>query len=1037
MGVAVSFVFPGAPKAVLASDLDFAKSELSRIGRSAMTNDQRKALSLADRYRQFKSREKRAAPPAGGTQATQPAQAAPGVVDGNQLPSRTSSGTFSSGSEDELGDKKGSGTGPVSFSLSSADCTEMLLPISDKTMKKEAIARMQDHLTKIGLYHFEIDGLVGSRTRIALRNFCESARFAFADDLQLMLRKHLVIASAHANWADTLASEDFARWARTQPDAMEIDQIRHVGDAKDVIALIERFENRGMRKAVASVPDYELSFNLNKEDLQQLKSKKDIEKRIRGLEGSKYASERDFEAALDKAFTGLGNPTRFRDLVREYADVETSLSLTEQSYRRLKVKNVAPHILVAMETLRGLSYPDTEIAAAVEQIVVGLQNGLKSFKPEELVEMADFSQGGGRFTRESMKKFGAAHDAADPTTQAVALRMRGMMEFVYQDKTSMTAAIRNVLRQLREEVNQVAPIVVAEADEVTEYSLDEESIQEIASRIDAFVVPEVFVDLIADIEGQDYLTADLFWMSTRMRFSIDDQGNSIRDALVRVIRRERATRIDDTLVGVLRDEKLPASVIAQLLPLKAQSFNSAQALEVAIDDIFVRLAADYEQYRSMVVAQARKTHLYDKSKVIEWSGGGCNCINPQLSGEVYGLYPFWLAGKQQVINFDLTTRIGFHGLSFDDSGNIPHLARWFDIDTKFIRDARSFGVGVDLVLTKRDWRGWTQMGAQEKAASIDALVGNIEAAVTHRLGDIFSRLQPFLSLGLSPTPTMANGVTLYLDGYPDDNTSVETFDLLIRQLSERLQQHRQKFHINLMFSSSQLGRGIFQPTRLSRTFETITSYSHLKVRFLVLLQEPVEDDRAQVRARIEHSLEGGQRLDLLRRVLMIVSTDGRNQRRLNDNTTFAEDNYGGLGFWPLPTFDAATAAENPFAKAIKYGYLRSTTGPGLRNTALCAVVCPNRWGFRIAWGALLLLLIGSSALYVYSCNHRIILERHFVWITLGVALPFFLITMLLLSCDPGWAAISQGNDLLVLVVLGVIGYALWSYRERKGLIELP
>lgn len=1013
-----------------ASDLDFAKSELSRVGRSAMTNDQRRAMALADRYRQFKASEKRnakqtpSAPPASGTAA-----AIASSPDGQTTRGPTAS-------QAAQGPAEASGALPA-FSLTAGECTEMLIPISEKTLKKDGIEKIQRQLAKLGLYHFTIDGVVGSRTRIALRNFCEAARFALADDIQVMLKTHHAIASAYPNWVEILASQDFARWAKTQADFPDIENIRHLGGAKAVIALLERFETRGPRKATGAIEGQWTTYALSKDDLSQLKSAKDIIKRIEGLEAGKYNSSRDFEAGLEKAFKGIANPERFIALVREYADVASSLSLTDQSFRRLKVKNVPHHVLGAMETLLGLSYPDTEIAGAVEQVVVGLQNGLKKFKPEELVGVAEVSASGARFTRESMKQFDAIHDASNPMTSAVAARMRAMMEFVYQDKNSMTVAMRNVLRQLLEEINQVAPIIVSEADEVTEYSLGEEAVEEIVQKINSLLVPEVYVDMLAGMEGVDYPTAELFWAASRSRFSIADADNLARDAILKVAQRERTLRIDDGFLGQLREEKLPASIIALLDELKGKEFRDKQGLELAIDEIFVTLGVGYEQYRPMVVAQAKKLRRFDKSKVVNWSGGGCNCSNPGLSGEVYGIYPYWLAGDLQEIDFSLTSRIGYFGLTFDDFGNFINPERWFGIDTKFIRTAHAYGVGLDLVLAKTDWRGWQATGSAEKSAAIDALVGNVFDAVTERLADPFSRIKPYISLGLSPAPTMANGITLYLDNYPDDEASVEAFDLLIRRLSDRLQEDGHRFNLNLMFSSSQIGRGIFRVIRLSRTLDTIVSHSNLRARFLVLLQEPTEDNRAQVRGWIEQNLEGRQRLNLLRSVIMVITTDGRNRHRLSDNATFAEDNFGGIGFWTQPISAPGASAESLVSKVIKESYLLAHSTLSIRHTSFCSIVCPNRWWFRIAWGVFLLAMVIAALVYVYSCNYRVIIEQHFVWLVVGISVPLFLITMILLSCDPGWAEISQGNDLLVLVVLGVIAYALWSYRKRKELVDLP
>ena len=1023
-----------------ATDKDFAANELNRYARSKLghlSNNQRQTINLLDRYQRQKQAQLRAkqlaSPPASPASGNVPSSDS--TEDNESLVLR--SDHYQHEGPDPTSESRTDNDALVSYALTQKDCVQMVSNVDAKKLDKGAILKAQQQLAALGFYKDSVEGELGSRTRLALKLFCESAQFALSGDLLDMLQIQSAIQKVYPDWIQILASSDFVRWAVKQPDHDEISQSRQLGKSNEVIALLDRYKKR--KTTITRTDDFHVSYSLTKDDFKQLQSTNEIFKLIEKLQGETYANKKEFDAALETAFKGVADPERYIQLVQKYAEPQTGLMLTEASFNNLKVKNTPDYILQSIQGLKGLNYPGTEINAAVENIINGLVDKTKEFKPEDIVKLAEISPTGIRFTDDSLKKFSEAQKKDEPLVPVILEKLQKMKVVEYQSSKTMTAAMKNVLKQIVDEINNSVPVIIGETEEIMGYSLNEESMQEINEQLRDFTVPDLYLDMLGYMQDVDYPDPDLFWLATKSRISVTGTNNILRQSILGVINKLRADKMDKVLLGKLREEKVPPTILAQLGTLQDRKFEDTQALENEIKKRVLQLNEQYDQYRPVIVAQARKKHPFDKTKTIQWSGDSCNCVHDHLAGIVYGFYPYWLAGEKQVIDFSVLTRIGYYGLGFDDKGSIIDASRWSELDSGFIREARSYNTKVDLVISRSDWNTWGQFSAEEKTVIFDNLATNIVGLVNTPLTNFTSSAKPIITLGTSPVPIMGDGVTLYFEGYPQDKESVDAFKEFSRTLRDLLKAQKRQYSVNIMFRSSEIGKGIYDYYKLKEFMDSIEgSDKNLDTNFIILLQEPTAVNKKQLRMNIENEMHAKDRVTMLRNTIITRTFDRNNDSQMVDDIVYAKDNFGGIGFWPQPFGVAGNVADNGISEALNKNYLDDVdvVESSLKPT-VCHFICPNRWGFRIAWEIVAFTLLACVLLYFRKCEFRVLLDKHFIYVIAGIVTPFFLLSMALMYCDPFLAEFSKGHGFLMILVVALIVYSIWNHQDKKKKANLP
>lgn len=422
-------------------------------------------------------------------------------------------------------------------------------------------------------------------------------------------------------------------------------------------------------------------------------------------------------------------------------------------------------------------------------------------------------------------------------------------------------------------------------------------------------IPACYFTLLADMQDVDYPSPELFWQAVKARVTLASYNYTLRKKLAEVLVKYQVTRIDAALLQKLRAE---AAIAAQLAMLEGVQLDSPNA---PLHELFSVLGERFEQYRSLVLEKARKLHRYDAASPMHWSVVHQTTAQRNLAGEVYGFMPFWLTGEQRAIDFGAQTRLGYYAVGFDDRGIITHDEGWRTLDAGFVDKVGKSGGKLDMVVYRNDWTAWSQLGPAKKKQVLARLAENIVNLLAIPRSDLLSRATPYLTLGMKTAPTVGDGVTLYFEHYPEDSESVAAFSQFLDELEVGLQSGKRNRSLNIMLRSEEIGRGIFDYQRLVERVERRASRNQ-QTLLLALLPEPTSDGKKQLRQNIENGLHGKQRMSLLRHLVAVISFDGHNENQLVDDIIYANDNFGGIGFWTQPGAASGAAINS----ALQHNY---------------------------------------------------------------------------------------------------------------------
>jgi len=456
-----------------------------------------------------------------------------------------------------------------------------------------------------------------------------------------------------------------------------------------------------------------------------------------------------------------------------------------------------------------------------------------------------------------------------------------------------------------------------------------------------------------------------------------------------------------------------------------------------------------------IVRQARKVHRFNAASRIVLDGNGCGCVLDTLSGTTYGFFPYWQAGSGQKVNFSVLSRIGYFAVGLDNHGKLADRFHWQADKADFINEARKHGTKVDLVIYKNDWEKWRADIAAKDYSGIDTATSNIVDAVREKLDNsFFNRHKAIFSLGTGETPSMGDGVTLFFDAYPSDDEASEFLLRFVKELRKKLRAAGKHYFLNMVVPPEAIGEGFYTFKYLSLIIPDEASNSpgyeaHNDVDlFLVLMEAPTTESKKALRQRIENRFTGNklyraiQRRNLLRKIVPVLMPDASDARQYAEDVIYLEDNFGGVGLWPLPAIkeggkeDQAkitnTVAETEIASLTEFYQVDDAEPP----SALRTLVCPNKWAFRIAFDVLTFLLVGFGVLAIFMCQLRKFWERY-AWYFLALVLLWVGLALAILFFDPFYTSLAQGNGPLILLVLANLLYVAFAIINRKQRARLP
>ena len=324
------------------------------------------------------------------------------------------------------------------------------------------------------------------------------------------------------------------------------------------------------------------------------------------------------------------------------------------------------------------------------------------------------------------------------------------------------------------------------------------------------------------------------------------------------------------------------------------------------------------------VARKRVAEPYARRQVAPIAADcGCN-VGRRPNSLVYAFYPFWsFAGAEDAapppVDFDLVGRIAFDGLLLDAHGQLNYAAHWKDAAATFTASAHRHQAKVDLAIRLRGWRDWTDEAARLAASSVveEMTRPHAEANLVRTPG-MLGRLDRYLSRD-------PDGVTLIVEGYTGAARSAPGIDRLVtfvRTVAEELDDSGRT--VNLAFDIPLLDPAtaaapLFQDLR-GLLVDVADPERRVVEHVLVFLERPTSRAKKVLRARVESSFKGEERIQVLRALIPVVppganaplephQSDGlvalatsetNSYGQFRDDIVYFQDNFDGIGFWPAP-----------------------------------------------------------------------------------------------------------------------------------------
>lgn len=466
-----------------------------------------------------------------------------------------------------------------------------------------------------------------------------------------------------------------------------------------------------------------------------------------------------------------------------------------------------------------------------------------------------------------------------------------------------------------------------------------------------------------------------------------------------------------------------------------------------IQAVMVKAEIGREEYADFIeaLADAAKKEASSKLAPVIVSDNGCGCVR-DFSSTVYGFYPYWrstvtrsdmdnkgsatIAEQKQEIDYSVVNRIAYYGLTLSETGEINAPLHWRANGKlgNFINKAHRHKTAVDLALYSDHWAEWTESTMQ---ASVMSVYNQLMLQVEYQQQGIKGYV-PFLN----STVASPDGVTLHFDHFFDNPSARYKIVEFINQLYERLDGLERDYKINILLDIGLSELKGEKPLLKDIKSLLVSGASGLPAyvnSLLVFIDEPTTLTKKLLRSKIEDEFSGAQRMEVLRKVIPVISPYGHEEdapgpySQFDDDLIYFQNNFSGVGLWPLPLASDKDMAEISKRLITLYG---ADEVDGVLNTlsdrypALCEFACPNRWAFRLAIDFLLLLAIGYGLLALFSRRLRAFYSRHALFFI------FYLVAMVMiflvsLTCDPFW---KQKRD---IVFLGLLLMALAVFVVRK------
>lgn len=429
---------------------------------------------------------------------------------------------------------------------------------------------------------------------------------------------------------------------------------------------------------------------------------------------------------------------------------------------------------------------------------------------------------------------------------------------------------------------------------------------------------------------------------------------------------------------------------------------------------------------------------------------GCGCAHDAREGLTYGFYPLWTDGSKKELDFDVLSRIGLYGMTINDKGELKYPAGVSVMPWTLLEAAHRHMTKVDWVLYKSDWN--------RTGEGMDDLFERLEQSIDGHLDtappNTDWRGTALATFGLERGPTAGDGITLRFEGFPSAPRARQALNAFVAKLYTKLRGMKPARQLNIMVTQAEMAGAeqaafstpnllaLMQLTNYIGDTEDPANSRRLRehdLRVLVMLQEPTSGQKLLLRADIENGLHGSDRMRMLRNAIPVLEYDGAHAMQLKDDIIYFQDNFGGIGFWPLPFAGGKdNTADSTTANHVLHEFF---THAGLDGGVLSEVIdliCPNRTWLRwLAWiSAILAIVAGITLARCRGCGTR--LDNNALYMAGMVALivlPFMVIAALVVG-DPLFKS-DSGVHWLIAALLVVVVIVPGVYGLLKPARKLP
>ncbi|MCF6324587.1 MAG: hypothetical protein L3J89_09740 [Gammaproteobacteria bacterium] len=509
---------------------------------------------------------------------------------------------------------------------------------------------------------------------------------------------------------------------------------------------------------------------------------------------------------------------------------------------------------------------------------------------------------------------------------------------------------------------------------------------------------------------------------------------------------------------------------AELLNNLAQVFDVPYLNQGAfLEAVFAKASISIDQYPEFTkeLVSAARMKASSQLRDIVLDDDDCGCAQ-EFSDTVYGFYPYWLSaeieqvaadsGKQTAdsaaateekpveqlpvavptINYSVINRIAYYALTVDHNGEIQKPLHWHSEGQlgNFIHKAHRHKTEVDLVIYSNQWMSWSDADQGRAVRSIDR---QLSLKAEYKQDGVMAYMPLLNSTTASP-----DGVTLYFDHYADSSVDErKSMVRFVRQLHTQLAKQDRPLKVNVLLD--------IETAVLESSDDLFVDLKGLLVKekddspvyidsLIVFLNEPTTDTKKSLRSKIEREFSGKERMLVLRKVIPVITPNGHEKdpkgvyKQFKDDLIYFNNNFAGIGLWPVPLKLDADSDADAIATAIDAQF-SIKNGNGVLHAIseeypiLCRYTCPNRKVLRLVFDGLLILIVGYGVLAIFSRRLRRVYNRHSIYFKLYL-FAMVMVFMTSLVCDPFWR--ERRDSVFVGALLSVAAlFIIRKYTRAK------